>query len=140
MSNDSKQPMIDSLLMQPYYDAAAEKRLVLPWCNSTERYFWYPQVTSPYSSSTDWTWRDVGPQGRIFSWTVVHHPFAEELVEKVPFVVALVELDDAPGIRLLSNIPIDRAEELRIGLPVIATFAAPIWSDQILPSFEIATP
>lgn len=137
MSDEREHQTTDSLLMQPFYDAAEEKRLVLPRCSSCECRFWYPQVTCPHCASSEWAWRNVKPNGSIFSWTVVHHAFSAGLAEAVPFVVGLVELDDAPDIRIVSNIQTRRIDELRIGLAVTATFGAPVGSDHILPIFKL---
>ncbi|MCY4425704.1 MAG: OB-fold domain-containing protein [Halieaceae bacterium] len=124
-------------MFQPYYDAAAEQRFVLPQCGSCGHRFWYPQTSCPSCLSLEWTWRDTKPQGRIFSWTEVHHPFNEELTETVPFLVVIVEPDEAPGVHLVSSVRGIEPGELRVGLPVVATFAAPVWSDHMLPVFEI---
>ena len=44
---------------------------------------------------------------------------------------------NAPGIRLVSNIAATDMDELKIEQPIAATFAAPVWSDRILPEFVI---
>ena len=137
MSDKHQEQSPDSML-QPYYDAAAENRFVLPQCGSCGHRFWYPQISCPSCYSLQWTWRDASPQGRIFSWTEVHHPFSNELADRTPFVVVIVEPDDAPGVHLVSGVQGIEPDELCIGMRVIATFAVPVWSSHVLPVFERA--
>jgi hypothetical protein len=40
----------------------------------------------------------------VYSFTIVRHPVTPELSDSVPYVVAVIELDDAPGARLFTNI------------------------------------
>ena len=47
-------------------------------------------------------WESVSPLGSLYSWTEVHHRFDPS--GEVPYVVALVEFKDAPGVRLITNL------------------------------------
>lgn len=61
-------------------------------------------------------------RGRIHSYVVAHHPVSPLLRERVPYGIALVQLDDFPEIRVLGNVLNLPPEELRIGLPLRVTF------------------
>jgi uncharacterized OB-fold protein len=64
----------------------------------------------------------VSGRGTVFSHATVHRAFLPGLETAVPYVVAVVALDDAPGVRLVSNvIDVDPAA-VRIGLPVEVCF------------------
>jgi uncharacterized OB-fold protein len=69
---------------------------------------------------TDVTWTPVAPRGRLVSWTVaefeVHPAFPP------PYTVVLVELDDAPEVRLAGYLP--GRPELVDGTPMRAEFVA----------------
>jgi uncharacterized OB-fold protein len=77
----------------------------------------------------------VAAKGTLFSWTVVRHAFDRELRDAVPFVVALVEMTDAPGVRLISNLVEFEPRNLAIGTRLVARFEPPVWSSQPLPVF-----
>src|SRR5579862_8761618 len=62
--------------------------------------------------------------GTVQSYVVVHHPTHPLLKEHVPYGVALVELRDFPGIRILGNVLDFDPTQLSIGLPVQVTFEA----------------
>ena len=82
---------------------------------------------------------DIGEQqlsgrGRVHSVTVVHHAFVPGV--EVPYTVALVELEEQPGLRLLSNVVGCDVDEVRFGLEVEAVFDAIEGADGIaLPRF-----
>ena len=56
--------------------------------------------------------------GEIFSYVVHHHPPVPG--KKLPLVVALVQLPE--GVRMVGEMPCVRPDQVRIGLPVRATF------------------
>jgi uncharacterized OB-fold protein len=67
--------------------------------------------------------RDSAGTGRIESAAVVHHPVHPALAAQVPYVVVLVALDDAPGVRLVGNLVTDDAgTRAPIGARVRVTF------------------
>jgi uncharacterized OB-fold protein len=91
---------------------------------------------------------DVGPRrsdgrGRIESIAVVHHAVHPLLKPRVPYAVALVSIDDAPGINLLGNVVGVTPTELRIGARVRVVFEAVIDPDSgdrlLIPQWELDT-
>lgn len=63
-------------------------------------------------------------RGSVYSYVVAHYAVNALLKERVPYGVALVQLDDYPEVRILGNVLNVPPEELRIGLPVRVTFEA----------------
>jgi len=72
----------------------------------------------------------------VFSYTWVHHATHPALAERVPYNVALVELPDAGGVRLVSNVIDLRPDELQVGLAVELVFED--LEDVTLPRFRPA--
>jgi hypothetical protein len=70
----------------------------------------------------------------LYSYSVLHHPRSPAF--DYPLLVALVDLDE--GIRLVSNLIEVAASQVRIGMPVEATFA-PTAADRAVPVFRPAT-
>jgi len=58
---------------------------------------------------------DASGRGRIHSYTVVHRA-PPEYREEVPYVVALVELDE--GVRMMTRLVDVEPAEVRVDLPV----------------------
>jgi len=83
--------------------------------------------------------RDVAPerasgQGVVASYTINHQPWLPGL--ETPYVIAIVELAEQPGLRLMTNIVGVPPEAVRIGMPVRVRFEQR--EDVWLPLFEPA--
>ncbi len=62
----------------------------------------------------------VSGRGSVFTFTVNHHRYHPEV--PVPYVIALVELDEQPGLRLPANIVGCPVEDVHIGMRVRVDF------------------
>lgn len=60
--------------------------------------------------------RPVSGRGTVFTYTVNHHPYNPEI--PVPYVIAIVELAEQPGLRVAANIVDCEPDSVRCGLPV----------------------
>ena len=77
-----------------------------------------PPLPRP-STSSGWT---VAPRGRIYSWERAWHPVHPALKDHGPYIVVLVELPHAGGVRMIGNLLGDPAQDVAIGAPVEAVF------------------
>ncbi len=64
-------------------------------------------------------------RGRVFSYTIAQHAFVPALGTATPYNVVVVELDDAPGARLVSNLVDTPPEAVRIGMRVALVWEEP---------------
>jgi uncharacterized OB-fold protein len=62
----------------------------------------------------------VSGRGRVYTYTVNEHAWMPGL--EVPYVVAVVELEEQPGLRLLTNIVGCSPREVAIDMPVQVEF------------------
>ena len=72
--------------------------------------------------------------GEVYSSVVHHHPPVPG--KRLPMVVALVQLPE--GVRMVGEMPGVRPDQVRIGLPVRATFVR-VDEDVTLPCWQLAT-
>ena len=56
----------------------------------------------PKCLAAEWDWTDASGKGRVISWVTYHHAYHEAFRDRLPYNVALVELDEGP--RLITNI------------------------------------
>jgi len=105
-----------------YFAGAARGELVLPRCDSCNRFVWYPEEECPHCGARDFTWTRVSGRGRVFTWTVVRRAFLPAFEEMVPFVTALVSLEEDPAVRIVSYIVDCEPDALAADLPVEAVF------------------
>ena len=105
-----------------YWEATAEHRLVVQRCGGCGRHQWGPEWICHRCRSFDLGWVDVEPRGLIYSWERVWHPVHPAVVEACPYLVVLVELPQADGVRMVGNLLGDPTAEVTIGAPVEAVF------------------
>jgi uncharacterized OB-fold protein len=60
--------------------------------------------------------------GAVYTFAIVRQAFDPEFLSEVPYVVALVELDEQPGLVLLANIVDIDVDAVEIGMRVEVTF------------------
>lgn len=77
----------------------------------------------------------VTGRGTVAGFSVNHQPWIPGV--EVPYVVAIVELDEQPDLRLMTNLPRTAIEDVRVGLPVQVYFE-PMGGEIWLPLFEAA--
>jgi hypothetical protein len=116
-----------------FWDAAARRQLVVQRC-SCGRYRHYPQLLCPECHSGDWSWAPVSGRGTVYSYTVTHRAFHPAWADRVPFAVATIDLDE--GVRMVSDLPPEDTEEVRIGMPVEVFFDRQ--ESVTLPRFRLA--
>lgn len=112
--DDFPLPDADDPLVGPFFSAAARGELVVPRCDACDRYVWYPEAECP-ACGGELTWTRVSGRGTLFTWVVVRRPFLPAFADKVPFVTALVALDEDPAVRMVTYVDVDpstlRAEQ-----------------------------
>jgi uncharacterized protein len=107
---------------RPFWEAAAKGQLAIPRCELCGKYVWYPEGTCRHCTGTRLRWTAVSGRGSLFSWVVVHRAFLPQLADQVPFVSALVSLQEDPGVRLVSRIVDCPLDALRIDMPLQVAF------------------
>jgi hypothetical protein len=80
--------------------------------------------------------RQVSGDGTVYTYTVVRHPTHFAFADKLPYVLAIVELAEGP--RLVTALTSIEPGEVRVSLPVRAMFRE-VAGGVTLPYFEPAT-
>jgi uncharacterized OB-fold protein len=127
-------PLAD-LDTQPFWDGCREGRLLVPRCRACGETRWPPGPMCPACRSAETDWIEASGRGAVYSWVVVTHPVHPALVDQVPYVVGLVELDE--GVRIVSNITGCAPEEVVAEMPVEVYFEE-VAEDVRLPNFRRA--
>jgi uncharacterized protein len=105
---------------QPYWQAAREHRLELPFCLSCEKHWFPPSRICPHCLSDRTAFRPASGRGKIYSFVTFHRVYHPAFKGDVPYVVALIELEEGP--RLLSNVVGTKPEDVRCEMPVRVVF------------------
>ena len=106
----------------PFWEGLRDERLLLQRCNNCERWQWGPEWCCHRCHSFDLRYEEIPAEGVIYSHERVWHPVHPALAEQGPYVVVLVELPQADGVRIVGNLIGDPTQPLVIGAPVEGVF------------------
>jgi uncharacterized OB-fold protein len=98
---------------KPFFDAARQRRFLLPVCTACSRAHWYPRAICPFCASDKLDWREASGNGTIYTFSVMRRV-------KEPYIIAHVTLAEGPT--MLTNIVACDAADVRIGQPVTVVF------------------
>ena len=104
---------------KPFFDAARKGVLALQRC-PRDGVFYYPRSHCPSCLGTDWEWQELSGRGEVHTFTVDRVGHDPALASQVPFAIAVVELDE--GVRVVANVVGCEVDDVKVGLPVEATF------------------
>jgi len=105
---------------QAYWDGARQDRLMIRKCKACGELHFMPRYLCPSCWSTELEWIEASGNGEVHSFTVIRRPSLPAFAERVPYVVALIDLDEGP--RMLANILGEDALQTRIGDRVAVCF------------------
>lgn len=135
-----KQSPVPNELDKPFWDACNEDRLVIQNCKSCDRMQHPPkQACGKCNSGDNLEWREMSGRGKISTYIVVHDTPVTVLQEDQPFNVAVVKLEDDPGITLLSHLPGTPVDEVPIGASVQVEFETTPVTGQKVPEFRVVS-
>ncbi len=107
-------------LTAPYWQAAQQGELQLPCCDACAKFHFYPRSACPHCGSMQLTWQRVSGGGEVYSFTVVHRAPSKGFEALVPYVVAVVALDEGP--HLMTRLTGIDPATARIGMRVTVAF------------------
>jgi uncharacterized protein len=125
-------PDLDSA---PFWEACRQGRLMLQRCTGCGQFRYPPKPICPRCRTLGGEWAEVSGRGKIYSWIVPHYPVHPAAVDKVPYNVVLVELEEGP--RIVSNLLDVAPEQIEAGLAVVVDFE-PLTETITLPKFRRA--
>lgn len=118
----------------PFWEGCRQGKLLIQHCNSCNQNQFPPGNICSSCRSDALVWKEASGRGTVFSWIVVVHPIPKPVyAEDVPYVVALVELEE--GVRMPTNIVGCDSDKIAAGMPVKVFFDR-VDGDVVLPRFR----
>ncbi len=124
-----------------YWEKCRQRELWVRSCNDCSQAYFYPRDFCPNCFSRNTAWLQCSGRGTLHAFGIVVRPPHRGWMEDVPFVVAMVDLEE--GCRLPTNIVQVEAdlnnpgESIWVGMPVEV-----VWEDRTdeisLPMFKPA--
>ena len=88
-------PRVDAL-SAPHWRGNAEGRLLLQRCIQCDHVQFYPRLVCTACGTRELTWTESSGRGAVSTFTVMRRAVSPAFEADVPYVVALVTLDDGP--------------------------------------------
>lgn len=104
----------------PYWEATREGRLLIKHCTACGKAFFYPRTYCPACWSADTEWVEASGLGTVYTFTVVHQNDLPPFNDRVPYVVAIVELEE--GVRMTANVEGIEPADVRCDMAVRVAF------------------
>ena len=110
-------------LSKPFWDAVNEKRLVMQNCSACDKLQYPPQEKCAACGSAEkLAWKEVSGRGRISSYIVIEDGRLDRRMPDQPYNLALIILDEDPGINFYSNLPGVPVDDVPVGAAVEVVF------------------
>ena len=103
-----------------FWTGGAEGKLMIVQCGDCGGFVHPPREICRHCQSENVAPVAVSGRGRVDTYTINHQKWAPDM--EVPFVIARVRLDDAPGVYLTTNIVNCPVEAVEFDDPVRVTF------------------
>ena len=105
---------------QPFWDGCRAGKFLVRNCNACGEDHFYPRPFCPKCWSDDVEWKQASGRATLYTYSIVHQNDLPPFNERVPYVAAVVELEEGP--RVMTNIEGVPFEDLRVGMPVVVDF------------------
>jgi uncharacterized OB-fold protein len=116
---------------RPFFEAAARGELRYQRCPACDHVQFYPRAACT-ACGADPEWATASGRGTVHTFTVVRQNFAKPFKDELPYVVAMVELEE--GVRMMGSVTDCAPEDVHIGLELEAYaveceegLAVPFW-------------
>ena len=106
---------IPDAVTRPFWEGIVEGALRIQRCAGCGRHVFYPRAVCPHCGGADLEWVEAAGSGRVHSFTVVHRA-PPDYRDEVPYVIALVDLDE--GVRMMTRLVDVEPAAVSVDLPV----------------------
>lgn len=113
-------PLLDNVSGE-YWKAAREGRLLIQQCPACGHRQWYPRAACTRCAA-DPEWLEASGRGTVHTFTVIRQQGIPAFKAELPYVVAMVELEEGPLV--FGSMPGTDPEAVSIGMPVEVYFVA----------------
>lgn len=105
---------------QAFWTGGERGELMIAFCNDCKQAIHPPQLVCPACLSRRVTPRAVAGTGTVYTYTINHQQWLPDMA--VPFALAVVDVDDAPGVRVTAPVDCSDSQSIAIGSRVAITF------------------
>ena len=118
---------------QEFWNRCQDGHLYFQRCGDCCTFRHLPRYMCAKCGSPEFSWERSTGKGTLFSWTVTHQALHPAFAEDLPFIAAVVELEE--GVRMATRLIDCDRDTLELDLPVELDFE-PISAEFRLPVFR----
>ena len=105
---------------RPFWEGCKKRELLIQHCKDCGANIFYPKLYCPSCLSPNIEWIKASGRGKVYTFTVVHNYPPTAFAEDIPYVVAVVKLEE--GVQLMSNIIGCEPEQVKCDMEVEVVF------------------
>ena len=118
---------------RPYWDAAADGKLLLRSCGDCGAVHHYPRPFCPTCWSENVAWVESSGRATLYTWSTVFVNDMYPFKERLPYIAAVVDLEEGP--RMMTNVVDAEPDQLQVGMALEVAFR-PVNDDITAPVFR----
>jgi uncharacterized OB-fold protein len=118
-----------------FWDGTRDHKLLLRHCRACDHVHYYPRNFCPSCWSDDVDWVEASGRGTLYTWSTVYSNDLPPFHEQIPYVAAIVELEEGP--RMMTRIVDCDDDDIVMGMSLRARFE-PLDDDVTIVVFEPA--
>jgi len=134
MSHPAPPPIIEDPFTLYFWEGTKAGQLLIMRCQSCGYWVHLPKPVCRNCQSMDVAPEPVSGKGTVYSFTETHKAFHPYFVDKVPYLIAVIELAEQPHLHFQSNLVGITESDVRFGMPVQLEFAP--FGDKTIPVFR----
>jgi uncharacterized OB-fold protein len=110
-------------LTRPFWEGTGLGEFRIQVCERCGARIFYPRASCPQCGARALRWEAVSGRGTLYTYTVARRPTHAAFAARVPYVIAIVELEEGP--RVTTNLVDCDPDAVEIGMPVELAFEEP---------------
>ncbi|QHS23426.1 hypothetical protein GWK91_10875 [Virgibacillus sp. MSP4-1] len=105
---------------KPYWDAADDHEMMVQRCDECDQYAHPPGPSCAKCGGTNLSWQNLGSdiKGTVYTYIISYRPFLPGFQDDLPLIIAQVEIEEIPDVKILANVLDCEPEKVEIGMPV----------------------
>lgn len=129
-------PRTEDPLDEAFWSYCSQRELRFQRCDGCGVWRFLPRYMCAQCGSPEFNWAEASGRGALYTWTVVHQAMHPAFAGDVPYVAAVVELEE--GVRLATRLVGCKPDDLHLGKQVRLAFRD-LGEGVVAPWFEPAS-